>query len=53
MQRVPKPKPPMADHIFKELTHQRAFMRMWFARLFGTTGNHMLMVAVSCWLADV
>ena len=36
----------MATHTFKELTHQRAFMRMWFARLFGTTGNQMLMVAV-------
>lgn len=31
---------------FKDLTRQRAFMRMWFARLFGTTGNQMLMVAV-------
>lgn len=36
----------MATHSFKELTRQRAFMRMWFARLFGTTGNQMLMVAV-------
>ena len=36
----------MATHTFTELTHQRAFMRMWFARLFGTTGNQMLMVAV-------
>ena len=36
----------MATHTFKELTHQRAFMRMWFTRLFGTTGNQMLMVAV-------
>src|SRR5687768_8950358 len=36
----------MSTHTFKELTHQRAFMRMWFARLFGTTGNQMLMVAV-------
>lgn len=36
----------MATHTFRELTHQRAFMRMWFARLFGTTGNQMLMVAV-------
>ena len=31
---------------FTDLTHQHAFMRMWFARLFGTTGNQMLMVAV-------
>ena len=36
----------MAIETFKELTHQRAFMRMWFARLSGTTGNQMLMVAV-------
>ena len=41
-----KLKPRMATHTFKELTHQRAFMSMWFARLFGTTGNQMLMVAV-------
>lgn len=25
---------------------QRAFMRVWFARLFGTTGNQMLLVAL-------
>ena len=37
---------PMPDHSFSELVRQRAFMRMWFARLFGTTGNQMLMVAV-------
>ncbi|MDB5891658.1 MAG: major facilitator transporter [Polaromonas sp.] len=36
----------MTQHTFKDLTRQRAFMRMWFARLFGTTGNQMLMVAV-------
>ena len=36
----------MANHTFTELTQQRAYMRMWFARLFGTTGNQMLMVAV-------
>lgn len=36
----------MTTHSFTELTRQRAFMRMWFARLFGTTGNQMLMVAV-------
>jgi MFS family permease len=37
---------PMSLHTFSELTQQRAFMRMWFARLAGTTGNQMLMVAV-------
>ncbi len=36
----------MATHSFTELTRQRAFMRMWFARLFGTTGSQMLMVAI-------
>ena len=36
----------MSNHSFKALTHQRAFMRMWFARLSGTTGSQMLMVAV-------
>ena len=43
----------MAIHTFKELTHQRAFMRMWFARLFGTTGNQMLMVAVGWQMYDL
>lgn len=36
----------MLTPTFKDLTRQRAFMRFWFARLFGTTGNQMLMVAV-------
>ena len=36
----------MATYTFKELTRQRAFMRMWFARLAGTMGSQMLMVAV-------
>ena len=36
----------MSAPTFKELTGQRAFMRMWFARLAGTTANQMLMVAV-------
>ena len=36
----------MTTPTFKELTQQRAFMRMWSARLVGTTGNQMLMVAV-------
>ena len=36
----------MANHTFKELTQQRAFIRMWFARLAGTTAMQMLMVAV-------
>ncbi len=36
----------MSSPSFQDLTRQRAFMRMWFARLFGTTGSQMLMVAV-------
>ena len=36
----------MAIHTFSELTHQRAFIRMWFARLAGTMAMQMLMVAV-------
>ena len=36
----------MPTSSFAELIGQRAFMRMWFSRLFGTTGNQMLMVAV-------
>ena len=35
-----------AAFTFTDLTRQSAFMRMWGARLFGTTGNQMLMVAV-------
>lgn len=31
---------------FSDLTGQRDFMRFWTARLFGTTGNQMLMVAI-------
>ena len=37
---------PTAPTTFADLTRQSAFMRMWGARLFGTTGNQMLMVAV-------
>ena len=39
---------PAPDHSpsFSDLTRLNAYMRMWFARLFGTTGNQMLMVAV-------
>ena len=36
----------MANHTFKELIDQRAYIRMWFSRLAGTTGMQMLMVAV-------
>lgn len=38
---------------FSDLTGQRAFMRFWVARLFGTTGNQMLMVAIGWQMYDV
>lgn len=38
---------------FSDLTRQRDFMRMWFARLSGTTGNQMLMVAVGWQMYDI
>jgi MFS family permease len=34
------------DATFRDLMAQRAFLRLWFARLAGTTANQMLMVAV-------
>ena len=43
----------MAIHTFKELTQQRAFMCMWFARLLGTSGSQMLMVAVGWQMYDL
>ncbi|MDQ3058264.1 MAG: MFS transporter [Pseudomonadota bacterium] len=43
----------MTTHSFTELTRQRAFMRMWVARLFGTTGSQMLMVAVGWQMYDL
>ena len=36
----------MQPDTLEELIRQRAFMRLWFARLSGTTGNQMLLVAV-------
>lgn len=32
---------------FRGLIRQRAFVRIWFARLFGTTANQMLLVAMA------
>ena len=42
---TPTSTPPIPTS-FTDLTRQSAFMRLWSARLFGTTGNQMLMVAV-------
>lgn len=36
----------MPGHTFKELTELRDYMRLWFARVSGTVGSQMLMVAV-------
>jgi MFS family permease len=36
----------LAETTFRDLTRQRPFMRLWFARLSGATASQMLMVAV-------
>ena len=38
---------------FSHLIQQRAYMRMWFARLFGGMGNQMVMVAVGWQMYDL
>lgn len=43
----------MQVHRFSDLTGQRDFMRFWVARLFGTTGNQMLMVAIGWQMYDL
>ena len=43
----------MSSHSFSDLTRQRDFMRLWSARLFGTTANQMLMVAVGWHMYDL
>jgi len=43
----------MDGNRFSDLTRQRAFMRFWVARLFGTTGNQMLMVAIGWQMYDL
>ncbi|MDO9360220.1 MAG: MFS transporter [Polaromonas sp.] len=43
----------MSMYTFRDLTRQRAFMRMWFARLAGTAANQMLMVAVGWHMYDL
>ena len=45
--------PELPDLSLSALLRQRAFVRMWFARLFGTTGNQMLMVAVGWQMYDL
>ena len=41
------------SHNFSDLTRQRDFMRLWTARVFGTTGNQMLMVAIGWQMYDL
>jgi MFS family permease len=41
------------DVSFRDLMQQRAFVRLWFARLAGTTANQMLMVAVGWQMYDL
>ncbi len=36
----------MSNHTFKELTQLRGYIRLWSARLLGTMGSQMLMVAI-------
>ncbi len=43
----------MSSHSFADLTRQRQFMRLWIARLFGTAGNQMLMVAIGWQMYDL
>ncbi len=43
----------MHAHRFSDLTAHRDFMRFWVARLFGTTGNQMLMVAIGWQMYDL
>lgn len=38
---------------FTELMRQRAFVRVWFARLFGTTANQMLLVAMAWQMYEI
>ena len=43
----------MPDTHFGALRRHRDFMRLWSARLFGTTGNQMLMVAIGWQMYDL
>jgi MFS family permease len=38
---------------FSDLTRERPFMRMWTARLFGTAGSQMLLVAIGWHMYDL
>ena len=38
---------------FSDLTRERAFMRLWMARLFGTAASQMLLVAIGWHMYDL
>ncbi|MDP9899256.1 MFS transporter [Variovorax ginsengisoli] len=44
---------PDAAPSFSDLTRERSFMRMWMARLFGTAGSQMLLVAIGWHMYDL
>ncbi len=44
---------PFVADTFSDLLRQRAFVRVWLARLFGTTANQMLMVALAWQMYEI
>jgi MFS family permease len=42
-----------SPHRFADLLEHRAFLRLWFTRLAGTTGSQMLMVAIGWQMYDL
>ena len=44
---------PISQPSFADLTRERPFMRLWLARLFGTAGQQMLMVAIGWHMYDL
>jgi MFS family permease len=49
----PAPEPLMPQPSFAELARERSFMRLWLARLLGTAGQQMLMVAIGWHMYDL
>jgi hypothetical protein len=43
----------MEKHSFRELTQLRGYLRLWFARVSGTMGSQMLMVAVGWQMCEL
>lgn len=44
---------PIVTDTFSDLLRQRAFVRVWLARLFGTTANQMLLVALAWQMYEI